>query len=46
MGRQHPIGQRGRVPLTEPLTELLLRSFGPRQVVAEELSPVPGIAKA
>jgi predicted nucleotidyltransferase len=30
-------------PLTEPLTELLLRSFGPRQVIAEALAPVPGI---
>lgn len=30
-------------PLTEPLTELLLRSFGPRQVVAEELADLPGI---
>ena len=30
-------------PLTEPLTELLLRSFGPRQVIAEELAPLPGI---
>jgi predicted nucleotidyltransferase len=25
-------------PLTEPLTELLLRSFGPRQVIAEEFA--------
>jgi predicted nucleotidyltransferase len=32
-----------RSPLTEPLTELLLRSFGPRQVVHEELAGVPGI---
>jgi hypothetical protein len=30
-------------PLTEPLTELMLRSFGPRQVVAEELADLPGI---
>jgi predicted nucleotidyltransferase len=30
-------------PLTAPLTDLLLRSFGPRQVLAEELSVVPGI---
>jgi predicted nucleotidyltransferase len=30
-------------PLTAPLTELLLRSFGPRQVLAEELANVPGI---
>jgi predicted nucleotidyltransferase len=32
--------------LTAPLTELLLRSFGPRQVLAEELSSVPGIESA
>lgn len=30
-------------PLTEPLTELLLRSFGPRQVVAEALADLPRI---
>ena len=29
-------------PLTEPLTELMLRSFGPRQVIAEELMTCPG----
>jgi hypothetical protein len=29
-------------PLTAPLTELLLRSFGPRQVLAEELGGVGG----
>jgi predicted nucleotidyltransferase len=33
-------------PLTAPLTELLLRSFGPRQVVAEELSGLTGIRQA
>jgi predicted nucleotidyltransferase len=33
-------------PLTAPLTDLLLRSFGPRQVLAEELSGVPGIESA
>jgi predicted nucleotidyltransferase len=33
-------------PLTGPLTELLLRSFGPRQVVAEELAGLPGIEEA
>jgi predicted nucleotidyltransferase len=33
-------------PLTGPLTELLLRSFGPRQVMAEELAGVPGIESA
>ena len=33
-------------PLTEPLTELLLRSFGPPQVIAEELAGVPGIDRA
>lgn len=33
-------------PLTEPLTELLLRSFGPRQVVAEEIASVDGIDAA
>lgn len=32
-----------RSPLTGPLTELLLRSFGPRQVLADELAEVPGI---
>ncbi len=35
-----------RSPLTEPLTELLLRSFGPRQVLAEELAGVPGVEMA
>jgi predicted nucleotidyltransferase len=35
-----------RSPLTGPLTELLLRSFGPRQVLAEELADVPGIETA
>lgn len=30
-------------PLTEPLTELLLRSFGPKLVVAEELAGVQGV---
>jgi hypothetical protein len=33
-------------PLTGPLTELLLRSFGPRQVVAEELAAVAGVERA
>ena len=33
-------------PLTAPLTELLLRSFGPRQVLAEELQGVEGVAGA
>jgi predicted nucleotidyltransferase len=33
-------------PLTGPLTELLLRSFGPRQVVAEELADIEGIEAA
>lgn len=33
-------------PLTGPLTELLLRSFGPRQVLAEELVGVEGIEAA
>jgi len=33
-------------PLTPSLTELLLRSFGPRQVLAEELEGVRGIEKA
>jgi hypothetical protein len=32
-------------PLTEPLTELLLRSFGPRQVIAEEVANVAGIER-
>jgi predicted nucleotidyltransferase len=35
-----------RSPLTGPLTELLLRSFGPRQVLVEELADVPGVEKA
>lgn len=30
-------------PLTGPLTELLLRSFGPRQVIAEELADLAGV---
>ena len=33
-------------PLTGPLTDLLLRSFGPRQVIAEELAEVEGIDAA
>jgi predicted nucleotidyltransferase len=33
-------------PLIGPLTELLLRSFGPRQVLAEELATVDGIEAA
>jgi predicted nucleotidyltransferase len=33
-------------PLTEPLTELLLRSFGPRQVLAEELTGLAGVEQA
>lgn len=33
-------------PITHPLTELLLRSFGPRQVLAEELQSVEGIEEA
>jgi predicted nucleotidyltransferase len=33
-------------PLTTPLTELLLRSFGPRQVLAEEFDGVEGIKNA
>ena len=33
-------------PLTASLTELLLRSFGPRQVLAEELEGVEGIEEA
>jgi predicted nucleotidyltransferase len=33
-------------PLTGPLTELLLRSFGPRQVVAEELAGLAGVEAA
>jgi predicted nucleotidyltransferase len=33
-------------PLTAPLAELLLRSFGPRQVLAEELASVVGIEEA
>jgi len=33
-------------PITGALTELLLRSFGPRQVLAEELASVAGIESA
>ena len=33
-------------PITSPLTELLLRSFGPRQVIAEQLAGLPGIETA
>ncbi len=33
-------------PLTEPLTELLLRSFGPRHVLADELAGIGGIEGA
>jgi predicted nucleotidyltransferase len=33
-------------PLTDPLTELLLRSFGPRQVVAEELAGLADVEAA
>jgi predicted nucleotidyltransferase len=33
-------------PLTAPLTELLLRSFGPRQILAEEFEGMEGIEKA
>ena len=33
-------------PLTASLTELLLRSFGPRQVLAEELQGIEGIDAA
>jgi predicted nucleotidyltransferase len=35
-----------RSPLTAPLTELLLRSFGPRQVLADALANVTGIENA
>lgn len=35
-----------RSPITGPLTELLLRSFGPRQVLADELADVHGIESA
>jgi predicted nucleotidyltransferase len=35
-----------RSPLTGPLTELLLRSFGPRQILTDELADVPGIEGA
>lgn len=33
-------------PITGPLTELLLRSFGPRQVISEQLAGLPGIEQA
>ena len=32
-------------PITGPLTQLLLRSFGPRQVIAEQLAGLPGIER-
>jgi predicted nucleotidyltransferase len=32
-----------RSPLAGPLTELLLRSFGPRQVIAEEFAGLDGV---
>jgi len=32
-------------PITGPLTELLLRSFGPRQVIAERVAGLPGIER-
>jgi predicted nucleotidyltransferase len=35
-----------RSPLTEPMSELLLRSFGPRQILAERLADVGGIEHA
>jgi predicted nucleotidyltransferase len=50
--RSHRIGNTRLVradtdgPLTEPLTELLLRSLGPKQVVAEVLADVPGVEAA
>ncbi len=40
------VGSAGVSPITVPLTELLPRSFGPRQVLAEELAGVPGIDDA
>src|SRR6266704_5284166 len=33
-------------PLTSPLTELLLRSFGPQQILAEEFDGLAGIEAA
>jgi predicted nucleotidyltransferase len=33
-------------PITGPLTELLLRSFGPRQIIGEQLAGLPGIEQA
>jgi len=33
-------------PLTGPLTDLLIRSFGPKQVIAEELADVAGVTEA
>jgi predicted nucleotidyltransferase len=32
-------------PITGPLTELLVRSFGPRQIIAEQLAGLPGIER-
>ena len=44
--RQRALVSAADSPLTGPLAELLLRSFGPRQVVAEELAGVAGIESA
>lgn len=33
-------------PLTEPMTELLLRAFGPRQVLSEEMADISGVDQA
>jgi len=33
-------------PLTEPLTELLLRALGPRQVLTDALADIPGLEAA
>jgi predicted nucleotidyltransferase len=38
VGNTRLVSARAESPLTEPLTDLLLRSFGPRQVLAEELA--------
>jgi predicted nucleotidyltransferase len=40
------LARAARSPLTGPLTELLLRSFGPRQVIADEFADVRGIESA
>jgi len=46
VGRARVVRARPQSPLTAPLTELLLRAFGPRQVLADELADIEGIDEA